>query len=92
MDVPENVYTLRWTQSLWIYGKEKCEEENIMEREKLTDDFSLAEQAGKQALCYGELAGDRNLQVASLIGLANIGFHRANIHRENSGLRGVLAQ
>jgi DNA-binding XRE family transcriptional regulator len=56
--------------------------------ELLTDreDFCMAEQAGQQALCYGELAGDRNLQVASLIGLANIGFHRADIHRENIGL------
>lgn len=40
------------------------------------EDFGIAQQAGKQALRYGQIAGDRNLQVAALIGLANVGFHR----------------
>lgn len=40
------------------------------------EDFGIAQQAGQQALRYGQIAEDRNLQVASLIGLANIGFHR----------------
>src|SRR5713226_396359 len=46
--------------------------------ELLTDreDFGAAGQAGRQALLYAQLAGDVNLQVASLIGLANLGFHR----------------
>ncbi|MDQ2904328.1 MAG: hypothetical protein ABI456_01395 [Ktedonobacteraceae bacterium] len=40
------------------------------------EDFGVAEQAGRQAFLYGQLAGDPNLQVASLISLANLGFHR----------------
>jgi tetratricopeptide (TPR) repeat protein len=46
--------------------------------ELLTDreDFGAAEHAGRQAFLYGQLSGDVNLQVASLIGLANLGFHR----------------
>ncbi len=46
--------------------------------ELLTDreDFSAAEQAGREALLYAQVANDVNLQVASLIGLANIDFHR----------------
>ena len=40
------------------------------------ENFGAAEQAGKQAFIYGEIADDTNLQVASLIGLGNIGFHR----------------
>ncbi|SFF96780.1 DNA-binding transcriptional regulator, XRE family [Planifilum fulgidum] len=40
------------------------------------ENFGAAEQAGKQAFIYGKIADDTNLQVASLIGLANIGFHR----------------
>jgi tetratricopeptide (TPR) repeat protein len=35
-----------------------------------------AQQAGQQAFSYAQLAGDANLQVAALIGLANLGFHR----------------
>ncbi|RAL25937.1 hypothetical protein [Thermoflavimicrobium daqui] len=40
------------------------------------ENFGAAEQAGKTAFMYGQLAGDVNLQVASLIGLGNIAFHR----------------
>ena len=40
------------------------------------EDFGIAQQVGQQALRYGQIAEDRSLQVASLIGLANIGFHR----------------
>lgn len=40
------------------------------------EDFGSAEQAGRQAFLYGELANDLNLQVASLILLANLSFHR----------------
>jgi transcriptional regulator with XRE-family HTH domain/tetratricopeptide (TPR) repeat protein len=40
------------------------------------EDFGNAEQAGRQAFLYGELADDLNLQVASLILLANLRFHR----------------
>jgi hypothetical protein len=46
--------------------------------ELLTDreDFRAAEQAGREALLYAQVANDVNLQVASLIGLANLGFHQ----------------
>jgi tetratricopeptide (TPR) repeat protein len=46
--------------------------------ELLTDreDFGAAEQAGREALLYAQVAHDVNLQVASLVGLANLGFHR----------------
>lgn len=40
------------------------------------EDFGAAYQAGQQALRFAQIAEDRNLQVASLIGLANLGFHR----------------
>ncbi len=40
------------------------------------EDFGAAQTAGKQAFIYAELAQDANLQVAALISLANIGFHR----------------
>lgn len=40
------------------------------------EDFGAAHQAGQQALRFAQIAEDRNLQVASLIGLANLGFHR----------------
>ncbi len=40
------------------------------------EDFGTAQQAGKQAFLYAQLAGDTNLQVASIICLANLGFHR----------------
>lgn len=44
------------------------------------ENFGAAKQAGKQAFIYGEIADDINLQVASLIGLGNIGFHRRLSH------------
>jgi transcriptional regulator with XRE-family HTH domain len=46
--------------------------------ELLTDreDFGAAQQAGQKAFQYGQIAGDTNLQVAALINLANLGFHR----------------
>lgn len=40
------------------------------------EDFGTAQQAGHRAFLYAQLAGDVNLQVAALIGLANLGFHR----------------
>ena len=40
------------------------------------EDFGVAQRAGQQAFAYAQLAGDNNLQVASLIRLANLGFHR----------------
>jgi hypothetical protein len=40
------------------------------------EDFGAAQRAGQQAFLYAELASDSNLQVASLISLANLGFHR----------------
>lgn len=40
------------------------------------EDFGAAQQAGQQALRFAEIAEDRSLQVASLIGIANLGFHR----------------
>ncbi|MBV9707219.1 MAG: helix-turn-helix domain-containing protein [Chloroflexi bacterium] len=40
------------------------------------EDFGLAQRAGQQAFAYAQLAADSNLQVASLIGLANLGWHR----------------
>jgi transcriptional regulator with XRE-family HTH domain len=40
------------------------------------EDFGVALQAGQQAFLYAQLAGDVNLQVAALINVANIGFHR----------------
>lgn len=39
------------------------------------EDFGTAQQAGQQALLYAQVAGDANLQVAALIGLANLSFH-----------------
>ena len=40
------------------------------------EDFGSAEQAGKEAFFYAHLANDNNLQVASLIILGNLAFHR----------------
>jgi transcriptional regulator with XRE-family HTH domain len=40
------------------------------------ENFGAAEQAGKASFMYGQIANDVNLQVASLIGLGNIAFHR----------------
>lgn len=40
------------------------------------EDFGAAQQSAQQALHYAQIANDRSLQVASLIGQANIGFHR----------------
>lgn len=40
------------------------------------EDFGAAQQAVQQALRFAQIAEDRSLQVASLIGLANLGFHR----------------
>lgn len=40
------------------------------------EDFGVALQTGQQAFLYAQLAGDTNLQVAALINMANIGFHR----------------
>lgn len=40
------------------------------------ENFGAAEQAGKEAFMYGQIADDIDLQVASLIGLGNIAFHR----------------
>lgn len=40
------------------------------------EDFGEAGKAGKQAFQYGQLAEDRNLQVAALITIANLAFHR----------------
>jgi transcriptional regulator with XRE-family HTH domain len=40
------------------------------------EDFGSAEQAGKEAFFYARLAEDANLQVAALIILANLAFHR----------------
>jgi len=40
------------------------------------EDFGTAQRAGQQALIYAELADDVNLQVAALISIANIAFHR----------------
>jgi transcriptional regulator with XRE-family HTH domain len=40
------------------------------------EDFGTAEQAGKEAFFYARLAEDANLQVAALIILANLAFHR----------------
>lgn len=40
------------------------------------EDFGSAEQSGKQAFFYARLAGDDNLQVAALIILGNLAFHR----------------
>lgn len=40
------------------------------------EDFGSAEQAGKEAFFYARLADDANLQVAALIILANLSFHR----------------
>src|SRR5262249_17174226 len=57
-------------------------------RELLCDreDFGAAQRAGQRAFSYGQQASDINLQVASLIGLANISFHQANLHRKNPRL------
>lgn len=46
--------------------------------ELLTDreDFGAAVHASKEARKYGQIADDIDIQVASFIGLANIGFHR----------------
>jgi transcriptional regulator with XRE-family HTH domain len=40
------------------------------------EDFGTAEQVGKEAFLYAKLAEDVNLQVAALIILANLAFHR----------------
>ena len=40
------------------------------------EDFGEAQRAGQQAFLYAQLADDANLQVAALISLANLGFHR----------------
>ncbi len=40
------------------------------------EDFAVAMQTGQQAFLYAQLADDANLQVAALINIANIGFHR----------------
>jgi transcriptional regulator with XRE-family HTH domain len=40
------------------------------------EDFGSAKQAGEQAFQLAQLAGDLNLQVAALINLANLSFHR----------------
>ncbi|MBD1371948.1 helix-turn-helix transcriptional regulator [Hazenella sp. IB182357] len=40
------------------------------------ENFGEAEKAGKRAFIYGEIANDTNLQVAALISLGNIAFHR----------------
>lgn len=40
------------------------------------EDFGAAEKSGRQALCYAQAACDSSLQVAALINLANLGFHR----------------
>ena len=40
------------------------------------EDFGTAERAGKEAFFYARLAEDADLQVASLIILANLAFHR----------------
>ena len=40
------------------------------------EDFGTAERAGKEAFFYARLAEDANLQVAALIILANLSFHR----------------
>jgi transcriptional regulator with XRE-family HTH domain len=39
------------------------------------EDFGTARQAGQQALCYAQVAGDANLQVNALISIANLGWH-----------------
>lgn len=41
------------------------------------EDFGAAEATGKAAFLYAQSANDANLQVASLIHLASLGFHRA---------------
>jgi transcriptional regulator with XRE-family HTH domain len=40
------------------------------------EDFGEAQRTGQQAFLYAQLADDANLQVAALISLANLGFHR----------------
>lgn len=40
------------------------------------EDFGTAEKTGKEAFFYARLANDENLQVAALIILANLAFHR----------------
>jgi tetratricopeptide (TPR) repeat protein len=40
------------------------------------EDFGVAQRAAQQAFAYAQLADDANLQVAALICLANLGFHR----------------
>ena len=40
------------------------------------EDYGAAKSAARQAFFYAQIAGDVNLQVASLIGQANLGFHR----------------
>lgn len=42
------------------------------------EDFHVAKQALDQALSYAESAEDVNLQIATLISRANLGFHRKN--------------
>lgn len=40
------------------------------------ENFSMAQQAGDQALLYAQVAQDNNLQISSLIRLATLFFHR----------------
>ncbi|MBA2397022.1 MAG: helix-turn-helix transcriptional regulator [Ktedonobacteraceae bacterium] len=40
------------------------------------EDFGTAQQAGQQAFFYAQLVDDVNLQVAALISIANLAFHR----------------
>jgi transcriptional regulator with XRE-family HTH domain len=42
------------------------------------EDFGTARWAGQQAFSYAQLAGDSNLQVAALISIANLGWHRSS--------------
>ncbi len=51
---------------------------NLLKCELATDreDFGAAQQAGQQAFTYAQLADDPNLQVAALISLATLNFHR----------------
>lgn len=41
-----------------------------------SEDFLTAQRAGQEALEFAEVENDVNLQIAALISLANIGFHR----------------
>ncbi len=44
------------------------------------EDFGMARQVGKQAFSYAQFADDTNLQVAALIGLANLDFHLSSVN------------